>query len=317
MKLYFAPMEGITGYIFRNTFNKYFGKNIDKYFSPFIMAHEKVGMSPKEINDVLPQNNIGLKLIPQVMTNSSSEYLKIEKTLSDFGYDEINLNFGCPSKTVVTKKRGAGILSDTDLLEKLLYEIFEKKSTSISVKSRIGYCTTEEFYDLIEIFNKYDMKELIIHPRLQNEYYNGVPHFDIYKEAEKLSKNPLIYNGNIFSEKDFEKVSDEFDENGITKGVMMGRGLVGNPFLADEISQNTVPDKKLLLDFLEELTDAYADFMSGDLPVLFKMKEIWGMICSDESNYENIFEFDSKTMKKLKKCNTIKEFKSIQKSQLV
>lgn len=316
MKFYLAPMEGITGYIYRNTYNKYFGKNVDKFFTPFIMSHEKIGMSNKEIADVLPENNNGLNLIPQVMTNSSTEYFQIEKALIDFGYDEVNLNFGCPSKTVVTKKRGAGILSDTDMLEKLLYEVFEKSEVKVSVKTRIGYTVTEEFYDLIEIFNKYEISELIIHPRLQNEYYNGEPHYEIYNEAQKLSKNPLIYNGNVFSVKDFKRISEEFS-NDKTTGVMIGRGAIANPFLFGEICENDTSNPKVLLEFLEELTEAYAKYMSGDLPVLHKMKEIWGMICSDESNYENVFEFDAKMMKKLKKCSSLKEFSSIQKSLLI
>ncbi len=315
MKLYLAPMEGITGYIYRNAYNKYFGNNIDKFFTPFIMSHEKIGMSNKEIADVLPENNKGLTLIPQVMTNSSKEYFQIEKELADLGYNEINLNFGCPSKTVVTKKRGAGILSDTDLTEKLLYEIHEKSNMTVSVKTRIGYSVTDEFYDLIEIFNKFEMGELIIHPRLQNEYYKGEPHLEIYEEAQKMSKNPLVYNGNIFSAKDYIKLSEKFALVKTT-GVMIGRGAIANPFIFGEICQNGEPDRKILLMFLEELTDAYAEYMSGDIPVLYKMKEIWGMICSDESNYENVFDFDEKMMKKLKKCNTLKEFSSIQKSLL-
>lgn len=307
-------MEGITGYIYRNTFNSYFGSNIDKYFTPFIMSHEKIGMSSKEINDILPENNKVLNLVPQVMTNSASEYLQIEHSLMDYGYKEINLNFGCPSKTVVTKKRGAGILSDTDMLEKFLYEVFEKTEASISVKTRIGYSVTEEFDDLLNIYNMYDIKELIIHPRIQNEYYKGIPHFDVFESAMLNSKNLLIYNGNVFSKEDFDKLKPKF--NNQVEGVMFGRGLVANPFLVDELSGNDSFDRKILLSFLEELTDAYANYMSGDLPVLHKMKEIWGMICSDELNYENVFDFDAKLIKKLKKCSSLKEFYSIQKNLL-
>lgn len=315
MKLYAAPMEGITGYLFRNTFNRYFGNSIDKYFSPFIMSHEKIGMSNKEIADVLPEHNSELKLIPQVMTNSSSEYLQIEKTLIDFGYNEINLNFGCPSKTVVSKKRGAGILSDTDLLDRFLYELFERSEAQVSVKTRIGFCSIEEFSDLIDIYNKYNLKELIIHPRLQNEYYNGIPHWDMYKEAEILSKNLLIYNGNIFTCEDYRRVTNGFSSD-ISKGVMLGRGLIGNPFLANEICDSVSPDKKTLLLFLEELTDNYSEHMSGDLPVLHKMKEIWGMICQENVLFDSVFDFDAKTLKKMKKSTSVKEFKSIQKMLL-
>ena len=311
MMLYAAPMEGITGYLFRNTFDRYFGNSIDKYFSPFIMSHEKIGMSNKEIADVLPEHNSELKLIPQVMTNSASEYLQIEETLTDFGYDEINLNCGCPSKTVVTKKRGAGILNDTDMLDRMLYGIFEKSKVSISVKTRIGFVSTDEYFDLISIYNKYDLKELIVHPRLQNEYYAGVPHYDIYKEIEKSSKNTLIYNGNVFSVVDYQRITGEIISEK-TDGVMLGRGLIGNPFLAGMISDGTVPDKKTLLMFLEELTQVYEDNFSGDLPVLFKMKEIWGMINHEDMIYDSIFEFDKKDLKKLKKCSSLNEFKTIQ-----
>jgi len=146
MKFYFAPMEGMTGYVYRNAHHIFFD-HIDKYFSPFIAANQSERFTTRELNDILPENNRGIVLIPQILTNQAADFIHTAGKLKQLGYNEINLNLGCPSATVVSKNRGSGFLSKTDDLDAFLNEIFTKATTKISIKTRIGKTDPEEFYE--------------------------------------------------------------------------------------------------------------------------------------------------------------------------
>lgn len=284
MKFYLAPLEGITGYIFRNAIHEYYGEGVDKYFTPFLMPHTKCSFNTKEKNDISPENNKDRTTIVQVLTNSSEDFLFISKDIMELGYNEININLGCPSGTVASKKRGAGFLDIPDKLDQFLYEIFEKKDDSlkISLKTRIGIDEPEEFYDLLNIYNKYHLEELIIHPRVLKEYYKGKPHKDIFAYAIEHSKNPLVYNGDINSVEDYQKLIEEMGTPDIFTGVMCGRGVLQNPALITELHRyDTVGEKEKSFDwnqfrlFHNRLRNEYMTTMSGDVNVLYKMKEIW------------------------------------------
>ena len=283
MDFYFAPMEGSTGYIYRNAHKAMFN-NIDKYFSPFIIANQSESFRTRELNDILPKNNQGLVLIPQLLTNQAKDFIHTSKKIKLLGYNEINLNLGCPSGTVVSKNRGAGFLSKREELDVFLDEIFSQSITKISVKTRIGKDQPEEFYDLIEIFNKYPLEELIIHPRIQKDFYKNKPNLIIFKEALRMSKNPICYNGDIFTAKDYKEFSAAFPSVGT---VMLGRGLLANPGLLSDIKNNSKLEKSLLKDFHDKIYNDYKGILFGDRNVLFKMKELWFYMISVFSNNAN------------------------------
>ena len=150
MKLYLAPLEGITGWIFRSAVHECFG-GFDKYFVPFIRPNQMGHFSAREKKDILPEHNEGMYTVPQILTNRPEDFIRTAYKLSEYGYQEINLNLGCPSRTVVTKGRGAGFLAEPDRLDAFLYEVFEKCGIRISVKTRLGMDDPEEFYHLLEI----------------------------------------------------------------------------------------------------------------------------------------------------------------------
>lgn len=283
MNFYFAPMEGITRYIYRNAYNTFFNNNIDKYFSPFIVANQTDSFKSRNINDILPENNQGLILIPQILTNNAKDFIHTSKKIKQLGYNEINLNLGCPSGTVVSKYRGSGFLAKKEELDIFLDEIFSSSITEISVKTRIGKDQPEEFYDLIEIFNKYPMKELIIHPRIQKDFYKNKPNLNVFRDALKLSKNPVCYNGDIFSVKDYNEFMENFPDVG---NLMLGRGLIGNPGLINEINNDVRIDKKILKEFHDKIYEDYKILLSGDRNVLFKMKELWFYMSPLFTNHE-------------------------------
>lgn len=148
MKLYLAPMEGITTYIYRNAYNRYFG-GIDKYFTPFIASRK---LNRRELNEILPEHNEAIEVVPQILTNRADEFLQIARKIAGYGYRTVNLNLGCPSGTVTTRKRGAGFLSVPDELDNFLYEIYEKSPIHISIKTRIGVESVDEWEHLLAIY---------------------------------------------------------------------------------------------------------------------------------------------------------------------
>ena len=211
MKYYLAPLEGITTYIYRRAYHQHFTA-MDKYFTPFLVPHTKKGFSTKEKNDVMPEHSPGMNLVPQIMSNQAESFLHTVEKLKVYGYEEVNLNLGCPSKTVVSKGRGSGFLADPEGLDRFLDEIFKKCDVRISIKTRIGKDDPEEFVQLLDIYNQYPVEELIIHPRVQKDFYKNQPDLDVFRDAVARSKIPLCYNGDIFTLKSHEEIRREFPQ---------------------------------------------------------------------------------------------------------
>lgn len=277
MEFYFAPMEGITGYIYRNAHHACF-PSMDCYYTPFITPKSGRSFTTRELNDVLPCHNENIRVIPQILTNQAEGFLKVSKMLKEFGYQQVNLNLGCPSGTVVAKKKGAGFLAYPRELDAFLEQIFEKADMEISVKTRIGKEDPEEFGPLLEIFNRYPMKKLIIHPRIQTDFYKNTPNLAVFAYAAAHSKNPVCYNGDLF---DVEKIMKFRLEYPAVDSLMLGRGMLVNPALAYSLRKGaqtggeSLPDPALLGEFLDRLVTDYSQVLSGERDVLFKMKELW------------------------------------------
>lgn len=141
-------------------------------------------------NDILPENNEGMRLVPQILTNDAKGFLQTVEKLEDYGYEEVNLNLGCPSKTVVSKNRRSGFLAMPDELDRFLDEIYRGTQVRISIKTRIGKHSPDEFERLLKIYNQYPVEELIIHPRLQQDFYKNTPNLEVFAEAVRESRNP-------------------------------------------------------------------------------------------------------------------------------
>ncbi|WML34811.1 tRNA-dihydrouridine synthase family protein [Clostridium sp. OS1-26] len=297
MKYYLAPMEGITGYIYRNSYEKFFN-NIDKYFTPFIVPNNSTSLKTKELRDILPENNKGMNIVPQILTNDSEGFITTSRKLQQLSYNEVNLNLGCPSGTVVSKNRGSGFLAKREELDTFLDEIFKIDDMKISIKTRIGKDNPEEFYELIKIYNKYPIEELIIHPRTQKDFYGNKPNLEAFKDALSLSTNSVCYNGDIFTVDDCDKLIKAFPE---LKTVMIGRGILANPGLMDSIKDNTNLDKKVLKDFHDEILNTYIEVYNEDKNAIFRMKELWGYMIY-------IFSDNKKYAKKIKKSQKLSDY---------
>ena len=313
MKYYFAPMEGITGYIYRSAHHHNFG-GVDRYFTPFIATTQNHRLSSREKNDICPEHNQGMRLVPQILTNKAEDFIWAAREIAGYGYREVNLNLGCPSGTVVAKKKGSGFLFYTVELDRFLEQVvkeLEPDGISVSVKTRIGLNSPDEFEDLMQIYNRYPLKELIIHPRVRSDFYENRPNLSVFRAGAKQSLNPVCYNGDIFTREAFTAFTEQFPQNQfpMIESVMLGRGAVANPALFQQLKAVGNPDKpskSALKAFHDEIFNGYRETMSGDRNTLFKMKELWfymgGLFDGKE---EGIKE---KQLKKIKKSQKFPEY---------
>lgn len=297
MNLYFAPLEGITTYIYRNIHEEMFG-GCDEYYAPFIVPSDDEKITKKSLKDILPENNGNYKLQVQVLTNRSDSFLKFAENIKALGYDEVNINLGCPSGTVVSKGRGAGFLRDPDGLDKFFCEIFEKTDLKVSVKTRIGFYNSDEMEELLEIYNKYPLTRLIVHPRVREDYYKGEPDVKAFDFTYGNSKNPVCYNGNIFAKEDYFDTLGKFPD---VEGIMIGRGAIVNPAIFREIKGGAKLTSEELILFTEKLAQKYNEVLKSETFTLHKLKEVWTYMLQ---NYPD----EKKVAKTMKKSNKIIEF---------
>lgn len=328
MKLYMAPMEGLTGYVYRGTYHRHFG-GADRYFTPFITNKK---LNHREINDIMPEHNTGMDVVPQILTNRAEDFLCITKELRQYGYCAVNLNLGCPSGTVVAKNRGAGFLALPDELDRFLGEIFDASPLDISIKTRIGKESPAEWECLLSIYEKYPLKELIIHPRVQRDFYKNKVNLEAFalggraKRTSALLQWRYLHGGRLSA-----------DQRALSRGatVMLGRGLLRDPGLlgairrAERLKSDEARDaagdgsawdgagavsgvsaslscggarqKERLRAFHDDLLHGYVGVMSGDKPVLFKMKELWVYLAGG-------FTEPEKYIKKIRKTEHIREY---------
>ena len=306
MKIYFAPLEGITGYVFRNAYEKYYG-GIDKYFTPFISPHTKKLMDSREKRDILPENNKGLTIVPQVLTNKAEDLIDLANQLQeDYGYEEINLNLGCPSKTVTTKGKGSGFLEFPDQMEEFFDRYFKACDVKLSIKTRIGYYELEEAQRLLNLYERFPFEEVIIHPRLGSQMYKGTPYYDVFEEYLGRTKHSLCYNGDINTLEDLQKLDSKWEK---CDKFMLGRGLIARPGMLGglyKIDEDLMSQEEWnrFKSFLDELVEGYYAYMCEDRNTLFKMKELWTW-------WAVMFPGHEKTLKKIKKAATLQEYRSL------
>lgn len=269
MRYYAAPMEGITGYIYRNTHHECFG-GCDRYYMPFIDPKDQASLMRKEKKDIAPDNNRGIPVIPQILTNRADKFLTTVNMLADLGYTEANLNLGCPSGTVVSRGKGSGFLAYPDRLREFFDAVFDKIPLRISVKTRLGMEDPEEIMALMEIYNDYPISEVILHARVREDYYKRPVRPEAFGQALAISRHPVCYNGDLYSPEDVRMVEDRFPH---ICAVMLGRGLIANPQLAACVRDGQAEDKEKWFAFMRILCDRYQEAIGNN--ALFKMKEIW------------------------------------------
>ena len=295
MRYYFAPMEGLTDSIYRRAHHTYFS-GVDRYYMPFLSPTIHRTLTHREDRELPMADSVPFVAVPQVLTKVSEDFLWAARVCRDRGYDEVNLNVGCPSGTVVSKGKGSGMLRDPDHLDRFLEEIFRESALPVSVKTRLGLEDPEEFVRILDIYNRYPIKELTIHPRVRKQFYNGSVDMEMFRYAAQKSRNPLCYNGDITSVTQIAKLQQEFP---MVEAVMIGRGLVADPGL---LCGGT--DVKALEQFMNALLEEYTVSFGGARNAMFRLKENWGLL-------HPRFEGVDKLWKKLRKTTDLEEYKAI------
>ena len=227
MRYLCAPMEGVTGYLFRNVHHRYF-PGVDDYYIPFVSPNHSRSFTKKELAELLPAHNEGLSAIPQLLCRGAEDFLWAAGELEAMGYREVNLNLGCPSGTVTAKGKGSGFLLYPQELDQFLDQVFSAVRLRVSIKTRLGYHKPEEFSRLLDIYNQYPLTRLIIHPRVRQDFYKGQPRRADFAAALPRSRHPVCYNGDLTSAADCGALAAEFPA---VSELMLGRGLVGDPAL--------------------------------------------------------------------------------------
>ena len=293
LPVYFAPLEGVTDTIYRQVHRAHF-TGLDKYFIPFISPTQNLVLTPRERKNVDPQANAGVFAVPQVLTKNADHFIWAANLLHDLGYEEINLNAGCPSGTVTAKGKGAGILQRLPEYEEFLDEIFARTPVRVSVKTRIGFFSPDEFEELLSLYNRYPICELIVHPRTREEYYKGEVHRDVYAAAEARTQLPLVYNGDLFTPDDCCAFAQAHPK---TRALMLGRGMLANPALAQTYAGGAPLTRETLKSFHDDLYHAYQAAYPTSV-VLGRMREV-------AKNIACCFEGAEKPLKAARKAGTL------------
>lgn len=271
MKLDFAPMEGISTYIYRGLHARFFG-GAEEYFAPFIAPDGSGSFKSSALRDILPENNRNIYLIPQLLVNRPGPFIHVARELSAMGYTEVNLNIGCPSATVVSKHKGSGMLLDLKSLDNCLNEIFSLAPLGVSIKTRMGMESTEEFSAIMEIYRKYPLKRLIVHARARSGMYKSPVDIPGFLSALRDCPWPVWYNGDIFSPYSLNPL-----ENGTQSiaGLMLGRGAVADPALPRVLKGGKALEAQELKAFHNTLLDAYLAAGYDGRAAMSRLKELW------------------------------------------
>ena len=306
MKYYFAPLEGITGFDFRNVHHTMF-KGIDSYFTPFLSARQTLSFVTKEKKDIAPENNIGLTVVPQILANKAPEFVWAAQEIQAHGYSVVNFNLGCPMPTVVTKKKGSGLLADLTHLESLLDDIFDGVANGgpqISIKTRLGFDNLEQACAIVELYNKYPLTELIIHPRSQKDLYKNPVNLDVFEACLTCTKHQICYNGDIFTKTGYEQWTARFPVQKYPQiqAVMLGRGIIANPALCREIQGGKSLTKQELRTYHDTLYQTYEARNYGLSPLLHRMKELWFY-------WGRLFMDAEKPVRKIRLAKTIEAYR--------
>ena len=274
MKIYSAPLQGFTEAVWRNVHSAVFG-GIDGYFTPFL-RYEHGEIRSKDIRDIERKNNSVENLVPQIIAATPDEMHPLMELIANEGYTCADINMGCSFALQVRKKHGAGLLPHPDMVAVLMDETRRWPGFTFSVKMRLGWESKDEWRALMPILNDTPLSHVTMHPRLGIEQYKKAADIDAFNEFFAACKHPVIYNGDISSLADIQRIETLFPELG---GVMIGRGLLANPALGIEYSRGCELTSeemcRLVRTMHDEMLRQLTPRLQGNTQFLTKMKPYW------------------------------------------
>jgi tRNA-dihydrouridine synthase len=303
MQLYLAPLQGLTDWIFRESYCQHIGQ-FDKTFTPFIRVQGGEFYRPSQCNDLLPTHNTFQKPVPQFLGNTAESFKRFEELCLEHGYTEANINMGCPFPMVTAKRLGAGLLAQPEMIAQLLEGIFAVTKLKISIKCRLGQENSSEFEQLIPIFNAFPLEEIIIHPRIGKQQYKGEADTEAFVQYAPRIKHPVCFNGDILIVADLQRIRALAPQ---VERFMIGRGVLQNPFLLAEIQNNelALTEKiQMLRNFHLAIIEHCKQKYSGDLHMLKRLEELWEF-------HAKGFENGHKIYKLVKKSKTLAQYEAV------
>lgn len=297
-----APFQGITDVVYRNMFMKHFG-GIDKYYTPFFTGIQKDNSKSLRSDEIDPRFNDVNIIVPQILSNNAEEIIRFANQCKSMGYPEFNLNMGCPFPRVANKTRGCGLMADPNRTITMLEEVCDNiNGIKFSIKCRLGYYSPDEIFKFIETFNSLPFSEIIVHPRIGKQMYTGEASLEKFNELIPLINKPLIYNGDIYTVEKYHSVVENISTD--NNHTMLGRGLLTNPFLAEDIKQindNQKDRQTRLHNFVVSLYVERLHHAGGSPKIIGSMKELWKYMM-------NIFDDPQNVWRNVKKVNHLDEY---------
>lgn len=254
MNVWFAPMEGVTDATYRRVHHQCFG-GVEKYYIPFVSPTQNLHFTARELSAIAPEVNESVPAVPQLLGKDADQLLWAMGELKAMGYEEVNLNLGCPSGTVTAKGKGSGLLREPDALRRLLDALFERTPLPLSVKTRIGFAEDTEWDALLALLMDYPMQSLIIHPRTRKDFYKAPIHPETFRLAAEKVTCPLIYNGDLFTAEDHQAILQQYPH---LQALMTGRGLLADPAMAQSLNGGAPLTVDAIRHFHDTLLEQYA-----------------------------------------------------------
>ena len=280
MKIYSAPLQGFTEAVWRNVHAAVFG-GIDGYYTPFL-RYEHGEIRSKDIRDIERKNNSVENLVPQVIAANPDEMRPLLNLIAGEGYSRVDINMGCSFPLQMRKRHGAGLLPYPELVAELMKEVALHPEVSFSVKMRLGCNSKDEWKELMPILNDAPLRHVTMHPRLGIEQYKKPVDVDAFTEFYTACKHPVIYNGDLNSLADINRVEQLFPG---LKGIMLGRGLLANPALGVEYHTGRELTNAELGNLVRQMHDALmrelTPRLQGNTQFLSKMKPYWEYLLPD------------------------------------
>ena len=302
-----SPLQGFTDFRFRNAFQHYFG-GIDTFYAPYIRLNGKLKIKQSYQNDLQPENNTTLKVIPQVMTNDPDEFLFVVKYVQSLGYKELNWNLGCPYPMVTKSGMGSGLICNPERINKVLHKAHNESDIVVSMKMRMGYEHAGEILDAFPVLDSYPLKSIAIHARIGKQLYKGPVDLDSFEKCISATRHKLYYNGDITSVKAFQEIKHRFPS---IDHFMIGRGLIADPFLPSMIKNNTTAYPKnrwsVFSEFHDTIYQQYDEYLSGPTPIKMKMLGFWEFFSQSTSNPHKVYKAIKKAGNPIKYRQAVRE----------
>jgi len=302
-RLILAPLRGYTDVVFRNVFHRHFG-GIDEAVAPFVTSIKGYRIKSSHLRDLAPEDNQGVPVVPQILSNHGSDFIRLANTLVDWGYAEINWNLGCPYPMVANKKRGSGLLPYPDHIDRLLDDIVTGFRGQLSIKTRLGRRHIDEMDQLIPVFNRYPLARIIVHARTGEQMYTGAVDLDAFENCLRSITHPVVYNGDITDLDRFQALRQRFPA---ASGWMLGRGVIANPFLPEMIrtGEPSIRQRKIrFAAFHNDLLDAYGCQFCGPGHVLDRMKGFWRYFALAHADGQRL-------LKRIRKTRSLEHYRQV------